>query len=368
MNLDFIKKQPIAHRGLHNAELNIVENSRGSIEAAIIHGYTIEIDVQLTKDNQAIVFHDETLDRMTEISGNVVDFTLPELLTMTYKANGENIISYAELLKIVDGKVPLVVEVKSLSNNIGPLEAHVARGIASYKGDVCIMSFNPFTVREFKRIAPQIVRGIVAEYNMLPHEWPGTNAVLRFLFKNLLHWPLTRPHFISYHVHDLPRICVKIAKALGVPIITWTVKSPAAIAVLPIESAQPLPESDLSKAIQIASNQVVEPVNVVVATPKPIAPQTVPNSLSPQVAAAGAYGVQLAALPSEASARLAFSTISRQFPSILSGYTPIIREAIIPGKGTFYRVFAGPIASYSDANQVCANLRAAGGDCLAKKM
>ncbi|MGL1919834.1 MAG: glycerophosphodiester phosphodiesterase family protein [Hyphomicrobiales bacterium] len=225
MNLDFVTRLPITHRGLHNAALNIIENSRGSVEAAVEHGYAIEIDVQLTKDGQAIVFHDESLSRLIDNAGDVIDFTLPELIKMTYKANGEKIISFAQLLEIVNGKVPLIVEVKSLANNIGPLEKHIADLIATYTGDICIMSFNPFTVREFRRIAPNIVRGIVAEHNMLPKDWPGTNALLRFVFKNLLHWPLTQPHFVSYHVHDLPKTCVKIARAFGKPIITWTVKS-----------------------------------------------------------------------------------------------------------------------------------------------
>lgn len=226
MNADFIKKLPIAHRGLHNAELNIIENSRGSVEAAVEHGYAVEVDVQLTKDGQAIVFHDKSLSRLVDNSADVIDFTKAELLKMTYKANGENIIGFAQLLEIVGGKVPLIVEVKSLSKNIGPLEAHIALGIEGYEGDICIMSFNPFTVREFKRIAPQIIRGIVAEHDMQPHEWPGTNGLLRFIFKNLLHWPLLRPHFISYHVHGLPKLSVRIARFFGKPVITWTVKSP----------------------------------------------------------------------------------------------------------------------------------------------
>lgn len=226
MDVSLVKKLPIAHRGLHNVEQNIIENSHGAVMAAISHGYAIEVDVQLTKDGQAIVFHDEALDRLIATSGDVVDYDLAELCEMTYKANGEKIISFVQLLEIVDGKVPLIVEVKSRSNNIGPLEAHVARHIAAYKGDICIMSFNPFTVREFRRIAPDIIRGIVAEYNMLPKHWPGTNAFLRFIFKNLLHWPMTRPHFISYYVDDLPRLVVRLARLFGIPIVTWTVKSP----------------------------------------------------------------------------------------------------------------------------------------------
>lgn len=145
-----------------------------------------------------------------------------------------------------------------------------------------------------------------------------------------------------------------------------------AIAALP--EAAPLPETDLSNAISIASNQAVEPINIVQTAPKPITrpaiPATVPNSLAPQLASTsgGAYGVQLVALPSEASARQAFAKFSSQHSNILGGYQAIIREVNIPGKGIFFRLFAGPFSNYNDANQVCANLRAAGGDCLAKKM
>lgn len=138
---------------------------------------------------------------------------------------------------------------------------------------------------------------------------------------------------------------------------------------------KPLPETDLSNAISIAANQSTTPLNAVDVAPKPVSrpvPQTVPDTLAPQVAAAsgGAYGVQLASLPNEAAARNSYSQFANQFPNILAGYSAIIREAIIPGKGTFYRVFAGPLVSYSDANQLCASLRSAGiaGGCFARKM
>ncbi len=225
-DLNFITRLPIAHRGLHNVEQNIVENSYGSVKAAIEMGYAIEIDIQLTKDGQAIVFHDETLDRMTENSGNVMDYTLSELVSMTQKANGEKLLSFPQLLALVKGQVPLIVEVKCLSNDIKQLVDYVADELKDYLGEICVMSFNPMIIRQFKKIAPKIVRGIVAERNMQPQDWPNTNALMRFIFKNLLHWPLIRPHFISYHLYDLPTFCIKIARFFNIPVITWTVKSP----------------------------------------------------------------------------------------------------------------------------------------------
>ncbi len=225
-DLSFITRLPITHRGLHDDSKNIVENSRGAVIAAIEHGYAIEIDVQLTKDNKSLVFHDKTLDRMVDKTGNLTDFTLAELQEFCYKANGEKLISVAQLLEIVNGQVPLIIEVKSISNNVGPLEKHIADLLKNYKGEVCVMSFNPYTVREFKKIAPDIIRGIVAQHNMLPKYWPKTNGIVRFIFKNLLHWFLLKPDFISYHVYDLPKISVKIARYFNVPVITWTVKTP----------------------------------------------------------------------------------------------------------------------------------------------
>ncbi|PCI86603.1 MAG: hypothetical protein COB24_08710 [Hyphomicrobiales bacterium] len=179
------------------------------------------------------------------------------------------------------------------------------------------------------------------------------------------------------NVDDLP---VVDANDLFKKIVTENNTGTQNVAVateLPEATAQPLPETDLSNAIAIASNQIAsnQAVNVVAEAPKPVirpttVPTSVPNSLSPVVAASGgAYGVQLASLPSEAGARQAYLEITAKFPNILAGYSPIIREAIIPNKGTFYRVFAGPIISYNDANQLCANLRSAGiSGCFARKM
>lgn len=226
-DLSFIVRLPIAHRGLHSLDNNIVENSGGAVCAAIIHGYAIEVDVQLTKDHKAVIFHDHTLKRMTGQTGKVIDYTLQELQQIRYSASDESILSFEELLQIVDGQVPLIIEVKSRSNNVGPLEIYIAKKLECYNGDVCIMSFNPLSLRKFKQIAPQIIRGIVAEYNMRPTDWRGTNIVARFLIKNFVHWPLSRPNFISYHLHDLPKWNIKIARKFGIPIISWTVKSAA---------------------------------------------------------------------------------------------------------------------------------------------
>lgn len=224
-DLSFLTRLPIAHRGLHNHAENIVENSGGAVRAAIKHGYAIEVDVQLTKDHKAIVFHDEALNRMTGQNGKVIDYTLNELQQIQFSANDETIISFAELLALVSGQVPLIIEVKSRFGNIGPLERYIAKMIDAYDGDICIMSFNPLSVRKFRHIAPHVIRGIVAEYNMNPTDWHGISALGWFFIKNFVHWPLTRPNFISYHLHDLPKLSIKIARRFGIPIISWTIKS-----------------------------------------------------------------------------------------------------------------------------------------------
>lgn len=224
-DLSFITRLPIAHRGLHNADDNIVENSQGSILAATKNGYAIELDLQFSKDGQAIVFHDNTLDRMTNKTGNVDSFTLSELLQIQFLKTDEKIISFEHTLKLVNGQVPLIIELKNSTENIKNLVQTISQIIDNYDGEICVMSFNPIIINQFKKTAPHIIRGIVAEQKMLDEDWPGVNGLLKFIFKNLLYWPFIRPHFISYQQHDLPILCTKIARHFNVPIITWTVKT-----------------------------------------------------------------------------------------------------------------------------------------------
>lgn len=152
---------PIAHRALHGMQEHCPENSRAAIRAAIAAGYGIEIDLQLSADGQAMVFHDDDLDRLTEASGPVRARSAAELAAIPLKNSaGEGIPTFAEVLEIVAGQVPLLVEIKdqdgAMGPEVGPLEAAAVAALEGYAGPVALMSFNPYSMAEVARLAPDI--------------------------------------------------------------------------------------------------------------------------------------------------------------------------------------------------------------------
>lgn len=226
-DLGWLTERPIAHRGLHDAANGIVENSRSAIAAAIQHGYAIEIDLQLTRDGQAVVFHDETLDRLTGEKGPVVERTQAELAAIRYRDGTDTITPLAGLLEQVGDAVPLVIELKTLWDGADRLERFVADALASYRGRAAVMSFDPHAVSTLRRMAPDLVRGIVAcGFDDTDH-WPMLSPWQRFYMRHLLHWHKTKPDFISYHQMGLSGPAPRLARVLGCPVITWTVRTEA---------------------------------------------------------------------------------------------------------------------------------------------
>lgn len=229
MNLDRLFEQPIAHRGLHDNAAGIIENSRAAVLAAIEAGYGFEVDVQITADGEAAVFHDDTLDRLTERRGPVKALTAAELVSVPLRGSAafDSIWTLADLLKAVAGRVPTIIEIKSHWNGDTRIARRTAELLADYSGPVGAKSFDPDMVAAFGRAAPDIARGIVG-YGYPAEDSEGLSAFRRWRLRNLLHWPRTRPHFISWGVNDLPSTAVDIAhRFTGAPVMTWTVRSPA---------------------------------------------------------------------------------------------------------------------------------------------
>ena len=156
---------PIAHRALHDVTLGRPENCRAAVRAALEHGYGIEIDLQASADGRAMVFHDDDLERLTGRSGMVRDKTAEELGRIELTGGGETIPTLAEVLKIVGGRAPLLIEAKDQSLVLGQveglLEKRAAALLADYDGPVALMSFNPHSVAHFRDAAPNIARGRV---------------------------------------------------------------------------------------------------------------------------------------------------------------------------------------------------------------
>ncbi len=225
-DLSWLTARPIAHRGLHDIANGVVENTASAVQAAINGDYAVEVDLQLTGDGEAVVFHDETLDRLTESTGRVAEQTTPALKDVAFRDCADRIQTLDELLDQVAGRATLVLELKSLWNNVGALERRVADVVSGYSGPLAVMSFDPRSVAAMRAFRPDLVRGMVAEHFPATKEWSRLTRMQRFRLRHLLPAYRCRPHFINYHVKALPALAPAIARALGLPLLTWTVRTP----------------------------------------------------------------------------------------------------------------------------------------------
>jgi glycerophosphoryl diester phosphodiesterase len=223
-SLDWLLARPIAHRGLHDIAARCIENTSSAFAAAIARNYSIECDLQLTADGEAVVFHDETLDRLIDGQGWIRNFSAGELKSMHFKAGDDRIQTLGELLHQVAGKVTLVIELKSHFDGDLRLVERVLDVLAPYDGPFCVMSFDPLLMQAVAALSPHTVRGITADrvtdlyYRALPFSQ-------RLAMRHLDHLEKTRPHFVSYHFRDLPFAPVQRIRASGHPVITWTIRS-----------------------------------------------------------------------------------------------------------------------------------------------
>lgn len=213
----FLLDNIIAHRGLHNIKNGIVENSIEAFSLAIEKKYIIELDVHILKDDEIIVFHDDNLERLTGVNKKVSEFSYDEIKNLKLKNTDSYIPNLEDVLKLVDGKVPLLIEIKN-TEKVGKLEKKLVELLKDYKGKYAVQSFNPFCINWFKKNAPKVLRGQLAS-NM-----KNENIFKRLILKNMLLNFWTNPDFISYSVNDLSfekaRRLRKEKMLLG-----WTVKS-----------------------------------------------------------------------------------------------------------------------------------------------
>ena len=206
----------IAHRGLHNEVYP--ENSLGAFENAITNGYPIELDVHLTCDGTIVVFHDDTLSRMTQKDGYVKNLT-KDALTNYHLANTEYTIpTIEEVLNLVKGQVPILIEIKNTSK-VGELESKLLKILNEYNGEFAIQSFNPFVVEWFKNNAPNVLRGQLAGF----FKGEKMSFIRKFALKRMLLNKKAKPDFISYDARNVPNRFVRKYKRL--PLLVWCVRS-----------------------------------------------------------------------------------------------------------------------------------------------
>ncbi len=225
-DIGWLTERPVAHRGLHDASAGVIENTPGAVKAALSYGFAIEVDLQISKDGEAMVFHDDTLDRLTTSRGKVAARTAKQLARVNFKDTKDCMWSLSDLLQLVRGVVPLMLEIKSQWDNVGPLEKRVAEVLGTYDGPVCVMSFNPQSVIAMKALAPTLIRGLVAARFADIPEWAHLSDRQRFKMRHLLYAFEADVDFIAYHVKALPAPAPWIARTvLKKPLLSWTVRN-----------------------------------------------------------------------------------------------------------------------------------------------
>ena len=223
--MDWLRTLPVAHRGLHDAARGLVENSPSAFEAAARAGYAIELDVHPSADGEVIVFHDKDLDRLTRRTGLVKEHTAHELTQIQLEGGADTIPTLGDVMAQVAGRVPLLIEIKNTGRIVGGLESGVAELLATYRGEAAVQSFNPYSMGWFAKNARHVLRGQIAEgyrddkedVDLSPHE--------KFVLRHMLLSAISRPHFVAYDCNALPAPAPRIARRLGLPVLSWTVRS-----------------------------------------------------------------------------------------------------------------------------------------------
>ena len=223
----WLTARPIAHRGLHDRAGGVPENTLAAAEAAIHGRYAIECDVQRSSDGEAMVFHDETLGRLTSAVDAVGARRAADLAALTVAGSPERIPTLPEFLARIGGRTPLVIEVKSRYGGDLRLMQRVAECVAAYDGPVAVKSFDPQLVAALRDLLPGIPRGIVAETRQDDPAYAALLPSLRRSLSDLLHFGETRPDFLSWRVDDLPCAPTVLCRLLGhQPVMAWTVRNP----------------------------------------------------------------------------------------------------------------------------------------------
>lgn len=213
----WIRGRLFAHRGLHGA--GVPENSPAAFAAAIEGVLGIECDIQRSADGQAMVFHDWELDRLTGETGPVLKRTAAELGRIVLTGGGDPIPTLRQVLDQVAGRVPLLIEIKSRRRMpIAPICLAVRRVLEGYRGEHAVMSFDPRVCHWFARHAPQTVRGLVVTEE---NDKTATGAIKR----HLALWR-ARADFLAYDIRDLPSPFAAAQRRRGLPVASWTVRSP----------------------------------------------------------------------------------------------------------------------------------------------
>lgn len=218
--LSWLKEAYITHRGLHGVD-GLVENTRNSFTEAIKHGFGIEIDTNILKDGTVVVFHDKNLKRLFGIDRALKDLTYDELKTLKIAGTDETIPTLDEILLLVNGQVPLMIEIKPFGDKKRHAKS-VREALKKYPYEVAIQSYDPSIVYWFKRHAKEHIRGQISEY----FTDSDMSNIMRKLLRRMVFNRLTKPDFINYRLEDMPNKYIDKARKKGMLILGYAARSP----------------------------------------------------------------------------------------------------------------------------------------------
>jgi len=219
-----IKNNLYAHRGYYTEDQSIPENSLPGFHRAVQNGFGVELDVHLTKDGRLAVLHDENLKRMCGADVNLSDLNSDQLKEYNLKETKEHIPLFTDVLKVIDGNIPMIIEVKPYGGNISTLCEKLCKELEGYTGVYCVESFDPRAIYWFKENRPALIRG---QLTMRVSRYEGQPKLLAFALSNCLSNFITRPDFIAYCVEDRKNISFRLCKQLyGVQEVSWTIHTP----------------------------------------------------------------------------------------------------------------------------------------------
>jgi glycerophosphoryl diester phosphodiesterase len=221
-DLHWLTARPIAHRGLHDASAGVIENTQSAVLAAVAAGYSIEVDLQVTADGDAVVHHDDELGRVTDGRGRIDAFTAAELQRVPFRSTVDRMLTIGELCDLVAGRATLVLELKSRFDGDPRMVSRMVAVLARYTGPAAVMSFDSRQIAMLRALAPVLPRGIVAErHRGAEREDSGRNGIAC-----LRRAAAAGPQFIAYAVNDLPAAAPLLLRhVLRLPLLAWTVRN-----------------------------------------------------------------------------------------------------------------------------------------------
>ena len=219
-DISWLTQFPIAHRGLHDNKRSVPENSIPAFQSAVEHGYPIELDIRKTSDNQIVVFHDQYLLRLTGLNQRLEDLPFQSIKNATLQNTDCRIPLFETVLKTVDGKVPILIDIKN-DKTAGVLESRFYEIIRNYSGKFAVESFNPTTLEWFKKNASGILRGRVA----YDHHVENFRLLRRYRIGRFLKDPMGSPDFVAYDIRCRPYWAVQFHRGKGAVVLGWTAKN-----------------------------------------------------------------------------------------------------------------------------------------------